>query len=158
MCPFLKFLFNLLQYCFCFILFIFFSVLFFFFFSLSPLLFLFYILVIWPPHMWDLSSPSKDQTPNPCIETWSLKVLTIRPPGKSLGHRFEFHVLASCTYVARRTPECLDLWTIIWSGIPWGSLPTTLLQWYQVPWIPDVSTSRNPFMKVKQSTAHQGWR
>ena len=113
--------------------------------------------------MWDLSSPSRDQTPNPCIETWSLKVLTIRPPGKSLGHRFEFHILASCTYVNWRAPGCcllqnhLHLWTIIWSGIPWGSLPTTLLQGYRVPWIPDVSTSRGSFMRVKQLTAHQGW-
>ena len=31
----------------------------------------------------------------------------------------------------------LHLWTIIWSDIPWGSLPATLLQWHQVPWIPD---------------------
>ena len=121
-------------------------------------LLLIYVVVFWLRGIWDLSFLSKDQTPNPCIETWSLKVLTIRPPGKSLGHSFESHVLASCTYVTRRTPECLHLWTIIWSGIPWGSLPTTLLQWYQVPWIPDVSTSRNSFMRVKQSTAHQGWR
>ena len=47
--PFLKSLLNLLQYCFCFM-----------------------FLVFWPQGMWDLSSPTRDQTGTPRIGRWSL--------------------------------------------------------------------------------------
>ena len=45
-----------------------------------------FILVFWPWGMWTLSSLTRDWTP--CIESPSLEgeVLTIGPPGKSLGN------------------------------------------------------------------------
>ena len=33
---------------------------------------LFYVLVFWPPGMWDLSSPTRDRTCSPCIGSRSL--------------------------------------------------------------------------------------
>ena len=35
------------------------------------LLLLFYVLVFWPRGMWDVSSPTRDQTCTPCIGRWS---------------------------------------------------------------------------------------
>ena len=37
-----------------------------------------YILVFWPWGVWDLSSPSRDRTPTPCIRRWSLSHWTTR--------------------------------------------------------------------------------
>ena len=53
--PFLTSLLNLLQYC-----------------------FFFYVLVFWPRGMWDLSSPTRDQTLTPCIGRRSLNHWTAR--------------------------------------------------------------------------------
>ena len=44
------------------------------------ILLLFHVLVFWPQGMWDLSSPTRDQTRTPCID----RVLTTGLPGKSL--------------------------------------------------------------------------
>ena len=52
--PFLKSLLNLLQYCFCFMFWLF-----------------------WPQCIWDLSSPTRDQTHTPCTGRWSLNHWTI---------------------------------------------------------------------------------
>ena len=43
-------------------------------------LLLFYVSVFWPRGMWDLSSPTRDQTVSPELEG---QVLTTGPPGKS---------------------------------------------------------------------------
>ena len=45
---------------------------------------LFYVLVLWPGVMWDLSFPTRDRT-FPALEG---EVLTIAPPGKSLPNSF----------------------------------------------------------------------
>ena len=42
------------------------------------ILLLFYVLVFWPRAMWDLSSPTRDQTRTPCIGRRSLKHWTAR--------------------------------------------------------------------------------
>ena len=47
------------------------------------ILLLFYVLVLWPRGMWDLSSPTRDQTCTPPPELEG-KILTTVPPGKSL--------------------------------------------------------------------------
>ena len=44
--------------------------------------FLFHDLVFWPQVMWDLNSPTRNQTHTPCIGG---KVLTTGPPAKSPG-------------------------------------------------------------------------
>ena len=50
------------------------------------LLFLFYVLVFWPWGMWDLSSPTRDQTCIPCIGRQSLNLWTAREvPGLGLS-------------------------------------------------------------------------
>ena len=36
------------------------------------ILLLLYVLVFWPRGMWDLNSPTRDPTHNPCIGRWSL--------------------------------------------------------------------------------------
>ena len=41
-------------------------------------LLLFYVLVFWPQGMWDLSSPTRDQTLTPCIGRPSLNHWTTR--------------------------------------------------------------------------------
>ena len=61
--PFLKSLLNLLQYCFCFMC---------------------WQVFFWPGSMWDLSSPTRDQTCTPCIERWSLNHWTTREIPKSI--------------------------------------------------------------------------
>ena len=61
--PFLKFLLNLLQYCFCFMC---------------------WQVFFWPGSMWDHSSPTRDQTCTPCIERWSLNHWTTREVPKSI--------------------------------------------------------------------------
>ena len=44
------------------------------------ILLLFCVLVFWAPRgVWDLRSPTRDQTSNPCIGRW---VVTTGPPGK----------------------------------------------------------------------------
>ena len=42
------------------------------------ILLLFYVLAFWPWGMWDLSSPTRDQTYNACIGRWSLDHWTAR--------------------------------------------------------------------------------
>ena len=42
------------------------------------ILLLFYVLVFWPRGMWDLSSPTRNQTLTPCIERRSLNHWTAR--------------------------------------------------------------------------------
>ena len=42
------------------------------------ILLLFYVLVLWPRGMWYLSSPTRDQTRNPCIGRRSLNHWTAR--------------------------------------------------------------------------------
>ena len=57
----------------------------------ATILLLFHVLVFWPQGMWDLSSPTRDQTHTPYIGKWNLffffflegEILTIGPPGKS---------------------------------------------------------------------------
>ena len=49
------------------------------------ILFLFYVLVVWPGVMWDLSFPTRDRTLSPALEG---EVLTTAPPGKSLPNSF----------------------------------------------------------------------
>ena len=46
------------------------------------ILFLFYVLIFWPQGIWDLGSPTRDQTHAPHID----EVLTTGPPGKSLHY------------------------------------------------------------------------
>lgn len=60
--PFLKSILYLLQYC-----------------------FFFYVLLLWPGGMWNLSSPIRNQTHIPALES---KVLTNEPSGKSLDIAF----------------------------------------------------------------------
>ena len=50
----------------------------------------FYVLVFWPQGMWDLSSPTRDQSHNPCT-TPALEgdVLTTVSSGKSPNGKFD---------------------------------------------------------------------
>ena len=48
------------------------------FFEFVTILLLFYVLVFWPQGMWDLSSPTGDQTCTPCIGRGSLNHRTAR--------------------------------------------------------------------------------
>ena len=56
-----------------------------------------HVLVFWPRDVWDLSSPNRDRTHNPCIRRW---ILTTRPPGKSLGGPFCLPCGQRCKNVA----------------------------------------------------------
>ena len=49
---------------------------------LNSLQYYFYVLFFWPRGMWDLSSPTRGQTPTICIGS---RVVTTGPPGKSLN-------------------------------------------------------------------------
>ena len=40
----------------------------------------FYVLVFWPPGMWDLSSPTRNGTLTPCIGSWRLNHWMPRKP------------------------------------------------------------------------------
>ena len=72
--PFLKSLLNLSQFC-------------------------FYVLTFWPWDMWDLSSPTRDHTCNPCIGRWSLDHWTTRevPCHLILCFSFFWFLLLMCT-------------------------------------------------------------
>ena len=88
----------------------------------------------------------EDQGREMFVHSVGVQSLTL-PVGLSVcrGHEMltntdlSFVFFASCTYVNERAPGCcllqnhLHLWTIIWSGVPWGSSPRTLLQEYLQP-------------------------
>ena len=57
------------------------------------ILLLFYVLVFWPQGMWDLSSPTRDQTCVPCIGRQILNHWTARevPNFLLIQYLFFFH-------------------------------------------------------------------
>ena len=55
-------------------------------------LLLFHVLSFWPWGMWDLSSPTRDQTPTPCIGRWSPNHWTTRE-----GPLWSFSCLSACS-------------------------------------------------------------
>ena len=88
------------------------------------ILLLFYVLVFWPPGMWDLSSPTGNGTLTPCIGRWRLNHWTPgKPQGAFLIKIFLFSVLKS---VALKS-VCSCLWELGHVG-RWRWTPSLLFR------------------------------
>ena len=70
-------------------------------------LLLFHVLVFWPHGMWDLSSPTRNQTLTLCIERWSLNHCTTR---ESWWIRFDRLQNVSLEYVTKNLVYDITFW------------------------------------------------
>ena len=117
--------------------------------------FIIYVLKIFWSHcggMWDLSSPTRDQTHAPCIR--SMKSLTPGLPGKSLNLLF---------FLFFFNKNCRWFWCVSKCGghLPWGqeSRWTSVLEclwFFPAPYLPPMHTSFRRALSARTQLVREG--